>query len=288
MLVGHALAMLAQEDLLRRATAPEETSAPMPRAVVVVAHPDDETIAIGARMGRFHEAHFIHVTDGAPRNQWDSGAHGFAELADYRQARVHELVDMFSTAGLLRVSHRCLDVPDQEASFHLVEIAREVGQHLSHHQPEVIFTHPYEGGHPDHDACAFAVHHAVRLYDVHSGERAVVIETPFYHAEKQGFGAGVFLRSETSMPEIVYRLTPEEKERKHRLVARFTTQRETLKGFHDETERYRIAPAYDFMQPPHQGKLHYENYPWGMSSGRICELAREAEVALRDETKGAQ
>lgn len=71
----------------------------MPRAMVVVAHADDETIALGARMGRFQEAHFVHVTDGAPRNEQDSRAHGFAALADYRQARDHELREMFSRAA---------------------------------------------------------------------------------------------------------------------------------------------------------------------------------------------
>ena len=28
--------------------------------------------------------------------------------------------------------------------------------------------------------------------------------------------------------------------------------------------------------PPHSGRLHYENYPWGMSAGRFRALAAEA------------
>ena len=258
----------------------------MPRAMIVFAHPDDETIAMGARMGRFQEAHFVHVTDGAPRNEEDSRAHGFATLADYRQAREQELMQMFAVAGLSRVSHNSLNVPDQEASLQLSEITREIAQHITHHEPEVIFTHPFEGGHPDHDACAFAVHHAVAMHDPSKSSAPVIVEAPFYHAGSQGFEAGTFSRSDQSTPEVVYDLSPAERERKHALIACFVTQKETLKGFHDATERYRIAPKYDFTRPPHAGKVLYDHYPWGMTSERFCELAQEAEAELHQGAAG--
>lgn len=273
----------AAEDLLHRATAPEGSDVVMPRAMVVMAHPDDETIALGARMGRFQEAHFIHVTDGAPRNEQDSLAHGFSALSDYRQARVQELIDMFTTAGLERVSRSCLNFPDQEATLNLAEITRQIAQHIAHHEPEVIFTHPYEGGHPDHDACAFAVHNAVELYRMRGGGRPLILEAPFYNAGPKGFGSGRFLGSTASMPEVAYELSDAERERKHARIACFTSQRETLKGFHDATERYRIAPVYDFTSPPHVGKVLYEHYPWGMTAERFCQLAEATENDLMHE-----
>lgn len=273
--------MLAAEDLLRRATAPEGSAEAMPRAMVVVAHADDETIALGGRMGRFHEAHFIHVTDGAPRNEQDSRAHGFSELGEYKEARVQELRRMFAKAGLDRVSHSSLGFRDQEATLNLVEITRHVLKHIGHHEPEVIFSHPYEGGHPDHDACAFAVHHAVGLHREQGGARPLILEAPFYNLGPKVPGSGGFLDVAMTMPEVVYELSPEERRRKHALIACFTTQKETLKGFHDSTERYRIAPMYDFTRPPHAGKVLYDHYPWGMTSDRFCELAEEAEQRLR-------
>jgi N-acetylglucosamine malate deacetylase 2 len=284
--VGPAQSKVAAEDLLRRATAPEGSELPMPRSMVVVAHADDETIALGARVGRFHHAHFVHVTDGAPRNEQDSRAHGFANLDDYRQARTQELAAMFAEAGLQRAGRSCMNFPDQEASLHLAEMTRQLAELVVRNQPEVILTHPYEGGHPDHDACAFAAHHAVALSRIRGGGRPLMIEAPFYHAGPSGFEPGTFLNVEGSMPEVLYELSDPERKRKHRLVSCFTTQKETLKGFHDATERFRIAPVYDFTKPPHAGKVLYEHYPWGMSAERFCQLAIQAEAELDNEVSG--
>lgn len=258
----------------------------MPRAMVVVAHPDDETVALGARMERFREAHFIHITDGAPRNEKDSSAHGFQRLDDYREARLHELAEMFTKAGLLWARRKCLNFRDQETCLNLAEMTRQVARQVAQHTPEIIFTHPYEGGHPDHDACAFAVHHAVEMNRARGGGRPLILEAPFYHAGPGGFEAGTFLRLDGWMPEMFYPLTDAERQRKQTLVACFKTQGEAISNLHDATERFRIAPVYDFTQPPHGGKLHYENYPWGMTSGRFCELAEEAETELLKVAEG--
>lgn len=104
--------------------------------MVVVAHPDDETVALGARLGRFGAAHFIHVTDGAPRNQYDSRAHGFSSTREYHLARLGELNDVFRSAGIAQVSRECLGITDQEATLHLVEITREIARRIQQNKPE--------------------------------------------------------------------------------------------------------------------------------------------------------
>jgi hypothetical protein len=43
-----------------------------------------------SRLGRFGTAHFVHVTDGAPRNAQDSRWHAFASWREYRAARAKE------------------------------------------------------------------------------------------------------------------------------------------------------------------------------------------------------
>lgn len=280
--MGPAQSIIAAEDLLIRATAPADSDSPMPRAMIVVAHADDETIALGARIKRFHGAHLIHVTDSAPRNELDSRAHGFQCIDDYRLARQRELSAVFTQTGLSCVTSTCLGISDQEAGNYLIEISRELARYIADHDPEVIFTHPYEGGHPDHDACAFAVHHAVDLNRALGGVRPLIIEAPFYHAGAAGFEAGSFLISDSYTPELVYQLSEAERMQKDSLLACFTTQTETLRGFHQPVERFRIAPVYDFTRPPHDGQLFYEHFPWGMTSSRFCVLAQEAEAELQD------
>lgn len=273
---------LYAEDLLARATAAEDDASAMPSAVVIFAHPDDETVALGARLGRFQHAHIVHATDGAPQNEQDSRAQGFSSLDGYRRTRQQELALALLLAGLSGASTECFQIPDQQASLQLVQLTKRVARLLAAHCPQVVFTHPYEGGHPDHDACAFAVHHAVALLNSEQAS-PIVVESAFYHAGPEGIATGSFLPSECDLPERTYALTGEEQRRKRALLACFATQQETLSYFPTDTERFRIAPKYDFRKPPHQPPLFYDRYPWGMTSGRFCELAQEAENTLREE-----
>lgn len=249
----------------------------MPRVLVVVAHPDDETLAIGARMGRFAAARFVHVTDGAPPDGADAAAHGFASLDEYRAARTAELRNAFALAGLNPGQLCSLAVPDQQAAFHMAEISRALAELIGRYAPEAILTHPYEGGHPDHDACAFAVQHAILL----SARRPAIIECPFYHAGPNGMQTEAFLpATRNRTPEISLQLNEHEVRRKRERLACFRSQAATLASFPIERELFRIAPAYDFTRPPHQPPVFYDGHPWGMTSVRFCELASAAAREL--------
>lgn len=270
-------------ELLLRATAPENDASVAPRAVVVVAHPDDETLALGARLARFRKARFIHVTDGAPRNRYDSRVHGFGTLADYRQARQRELYQALGLAGIPEDHLVCLGISDQEAALRLCEITKSLGRLLALWQPKVIVTHPYEGGHPDHDACAFAVHQAVLIAESQGKPRALIVEAAFYHAGSNGMVTEEFLPAAQSVEEVTYALSLEEQRRKRALLACFNTQVETLQSFPLVRECFRTAPQYDFSRPPQPPPTLYDLRPWGMLSDRFCELAGEAEHQLQDE-----
>lgn len=276
---------LDPRQVLARAIAPENDPSPAPQAMLVFAHPDDETVALGARIGRFKDAHFILVTDGAPRNRADSRMHGFASWSEYRDARARELTAMLRLAGVSQMSRECFDIPDQEAAFRLAELTRRIAQRIHAIQPQLVLTHPYEGGHPDHDACAFAVHHACAAAN---SVPPIVAEAAFYHAGPDFLESEAFLPRPSPLPEIVRALSPREQSRKRERMDCFVTQRTTLSQFPCAAERYRIAPHYDFSSPPHPGPTLYDHFPWGLTSGRFCRLAAEASRELREEVPGAR
>jgi len=246
-------------------------------AMLVFAHPDDETVALGARLHRLQSPLLVHLTDGAPRNLEDSIAHGFRSLAEYRRQREQELASAFQLVGLDRARRVRLGIPDQEASFHLQPMTRDVRRLLLRYRPKMVFTHPYEGGHPDHDACAFAVHRAVESLKA-VGRQFTIIEAPFYHFGPDGMTTGCFLPHHDQQEIRCLPLSPEELRRKQDLLACFPSQHDILQCFPTNQEIFRIAPQYDFHQPPHTPPVFYDQRPWGMTAIRFCDLAREADV----------
>ncbi len=136
------------------------SGAPHPRAMVLVAHPDDESIAFGAHLGSMTGAVVVHTTDGAPLDLRFARELGFEDAASYARARRAELQAALQIAGVDDTAAICLGYSDQEAAFHLVDLTNRLAALFAEHAIEVVFTHAYEGGHPDHDATAFAAHAA--------------------------------------------------------------------------------------------------------------------------------
>ncbi|HLI82454.1 MAG TPA: PIG-L deacetylase family protein [Bryobacteraceae bacterium] len=245
------------------------------RVLVVAAHPDDETIGCGGLLGRLRDPLILHVTDGAPRNLADAHRAGFELREDYAQARRMELRNALELAGIREEQTRSFDIPDQEASLDLTVLATRVADVLRQVRPAAILTHPYEGGHPDHDATAFAVHAACALVPAAPD----IYEFTSYHAAFHSRQAGELEMGQfliDSEPGEAVQLTDLERERKRRMIECFATQLEMLRRFPLDIERFRPAPVYTFIEPPHPGKLFYENFDWGMTGERWRRLAAEA------------
>jgi len=272
------------------------------RVVIVVAHPDDETIGLGAQLCRLEDAVIVHVTDGAPRDGRDAAAYGFANSADYAAARRTELTAALAAGGVQQARTLCLGIVDQEAMHHLTEVAHSLREILEREKPQAVVTHAYEGGHPDHDAAAFAVCAACRL----AAEPPQILEMALYHRRDDQLVSGEFLPiasrrkpGPTNPPaerltngsrlspgrEILcatLALNEDEVWRKQQMIDCFTTQRWLLMQLDTTIERVRIAPDYEFRSPPHPGELHYETLGWGITGAnwRCCAAAALAELDL--------
>lgn len=240
--------------------------------LVVVAHPDDEVIGLGAQLPRFRNAAVLHVTDGAPRDGRDAAMHGFADTSAYAAARRGELLAALDLAGIGADRALGLGIPDQQAALNLPDLARRIAGIVEEICPAILVTHAYEGGHPDHDATAFAVHAALRLV---GSPCPMLLEMTCYHAGPEGVVLGRFLPAEGCEP-VVITLSPQARALKQRMIDCFATQRQVLAPFPTDAESLRPAPNYDFTRPPHPGRLHYENFPWGMTGEHFRHLAAQA------------
>jgi LmbE family N-acetylglucosaminyl deacetylase len=261
-------------DALRtRAVTPAE------RVAVVVAHADDETIGVGAQLPRLPGLVIVHVTDGAPRNMADATRHGFETPEAYAAARRQELEAAMALAGVPGEALISLGFADQEASRHLAEISKRLVALFAERRIEVVLTHPYEGGHPDHDATAFSVHAASALLARDGREPPAIVEMASYHAGTAGLAPQRFV-PEPDAPEILIPLNAGERALKRRMIAAHATQAEVLSAFSADAERFRPAPRYDFSALPNGGQLYYAGFDWGMTGERWLGLASRALEAL--------
>ena len=288
-------------EIMERLCAPVGDPRPSPPVAVIAAHPDDEVIGAGGRLPRLKRCVLIQITDGAPVDMIDARKAGFQSREEYARTRRRELMAALSLADIK--ADQCLEIGliDQEASFHLVELTHQLVRILADGKPEVVLTHPYEGGHPDHDAVALAVQAACKILPGKGSRPPVLIEFTSYHArlpsssgpversahEKSRGGEyptlpgdGEIIRGEflpyhhQEVTEVF--LSEEERALKARMMNCFVTQKGILVHFPIGVERFRPAPDYDFTRPPHPGLLYYGHFSWGMTGHCFRSLAAQA------------
>ena len=100
------------------------------RIMIVVAHPDDETIGVGAQLCRFPDTLLMQVTDGAPRDGRDAATHGYWTIADYAFARQVELRAALGAGRAGGVGTEFIGIPDQEACLSLVTLTQRILRRL--------------------------------------------------------------------------------------------------------------------------------------------------------------
>jgi LmbE family N-acetylglucosaminyl deacetylase len=248
-------------DLISRFVTGDRASPNQLTTLIIVAHPDDESIGAGARLRKLGDAWVVDVTDGAPRDADCAHRHGFDTPEEYARARREELDKAMGLAGLPPERLIRLDFADGEVTLRLAELCLRVTELIDDMRPDVVLTHPYEGGHTDHDATAFAVHLACGVLNREGVTPPAILELALYNAQNGTRVVQRFLpHLRADKGQLLIRLNAAERALKQAIFDCFHSQRSVLAQFSTEFEKFRPAPRYEFTRPPHEGMLNYERY----------------------------
>jgi LmbE family N-acetylglucosaminyl deacetylase len=248
-----------------------------PRVLIVAAHPDDETIGAAGLLQKLSArgvaVRVVHVTDGSASRNLENSPIWQRQYAFARNC------EFAAAMRCLRIAPESVSLGfgDQRSSEQIIAVAESIRELVDSWRPTAILTHPYEGGHPDHDSTALATVLALDSLRRKCRMEMCLAEFTSYHLWQGAIRTGVFL-PRADAREICVRLDALERRTKRRMLRCFRTQRNTLNYFPVlDTETFRAAPRYDFRRPPHEGKLFYDLFDWGTTSPEWC---RRAEAAL--------
>ncbi len=191
-------------------------------AMVLVAHPDDEVLGLSMPLSRFTDLTLVHATDGAAGGD--------------RDVRARELDEALATLNVNVQRRVQLDLPDGALTANLALLINRLSQMWDNH--EVIVTHAYEGGHPDHDCCAVAVN-TLRL----SASDKPALAFPIYALGPDGVVKNRFVHEPANVVEIA--LTASEADKKGLALAEFVSQANVVNMFDLTCEAIGTAELFD-------------------------------------------
>lgn len=235
------------------------------RTLVIVAHPDDETISCGGLLQRMQQPCVVFATDGAPEDDYFWKKYGsrknYAALREQEARAALKQVGVEEVEFLSEQSESAL--VDQRLYASLPAAFSALSTIVEKWRPDCILTLAYEGGHPDHDSVSFLSAQLGRRYSL------PVWEAPLYHRSPNG--DGMYQRFVEEHWEVVeYEVKGKELEAKKQMLKCYKSQFDALPSFNVQLERFRPQVAYDYSRRPHEGKLNYEVWQWRMSPEEVC------------------
>lgn len=191
-------------------------------AMVLVAHPDDEVLGLSVLLSRFTDLTLVHATDGAAGGNPDE--------------RQDELGAALKALGVNVRRHVKLDLPDGRLTANLAQFLDRLSAIWDDH--ELIVTHAYEGGHPDHDCCAVAVN-TLR----HAISDKLTLAFPIYALGAEGVAKNRFIREPAYGIDVA--LSATERDAKRRALAEFVSQAHVVAAFDLNSEAVGSADVFD-------------------------------------------
>ena len=244
------------------------------RTLVIVAHPDDESISCGGLLQRVLEPCVVFATDGAPEDDYFWRKYGSRErYAALREQEAHAALTVVDVTEIVFLTHESgTPIIDQCLYRSLSPAFTALSNIVEKRRPECLLTLAYEGGHPDHDSVSFLSAQLGRVFSV------PVWEAPLYHRDANG--GGMYQRFVEENEEVItHNVSGKELEAKRRMLACYKSQFDALPSFTAELERFRPQAAYDYSRRPHSGKLNYELWNWSMTPESVCAAFADFSVA---------
>lgn len=205
------------------------------KILLLVAHPDDETIGCSGLLQRAKSALVVFAVDGAPPHYGFEKKYG--SLQQYSDARFLEA--SLALRALPHCSFRRLvrqngaHFVDQHLFEQLPEALTSLNQFVPRFSPDFIVTHAYEGGHIDHDACHVLAEHIARAHSL------MLMEFPSYWKAEDGRDIFQQFRNSRNDDEVILRLSEHEIEVKRQMLSSYRTQQGLTSVFQIHTERFR-------------------------------------------------
>lgn len=244
------------------------------RTLLIVAHPDDESISCGGLLQCIEQPCVVFATDGAPEDEYFWRNYGSrTAYANVREEEARAALEAVGVGAVEFLSHR-VQAPliDQRLYKSLPAAFAALSSLVERFRPQCLLTLAYEGGHPDHDSVSFL---AAQLGKTHS---VPVWEAPLYHRSPDG--KGMFQQFVVEHGEVIeHHVQGRELEKKMRMLACYKSQFDALPSFRPEMERFRPQAAYDYSRRPHEGKLNYEVWQWRMTPQEVCAAFVEFSAA---------
>jgi N-acetylglucosamine malate deacetylase 2 len=247
-----------------------------PRGLLLAAHPDDETIGASALMSRSNLLVVVFLTDGAPRDPGLRSTLVRGTRESYAVMRAQEAKRALAVVGIGADRTRFLGGVDQESIFEVPRLLETLFDIVRDLRPSFVVTHPYEGGHPDHDTAALIAHLSIHLAERRGVKAPDLLEMTSYHVKEGKRVTGEFLPCKSPATGMNLKLSAPERANKARMLDCYVSQHAVLSDIPLEPERLRVAPSYEFSQPCHEGRLWYECLKWPMTGARWRELAVHA------------